>query len=188
MDIRDALLNRRSIRKFEQKRIPEKDLEMLIDYARIAATGANLQPLKFVLVEREELLGQVFSCTKWAGYLPEAAPQPGEEPMAYIAILTDRSIKENAETEAGAAIMSMMLGAMDFGLGSCWLGAIDRKKLLSLFKLSGEEYTLNYLLALGYPAQKSEITDYAGDVRYFMGENQTVRVPKRSLEDVLIRR
>ena len=84
--------------------------------------------------------------------------------------------------------MSMMLGAMDFGLGSCWLGAIDRKKLLSLFKLSGEEYTLNYLLALGYPAQKSEITDYAGDVRYFMGENQTVRVPKRSLEDVLIRR
>ena len=95
MDIRDALLNRRSIRKFEQKRIPEKDLEMLIDYARIAATGANLQPLKFVLVEREELLGQVFSCTKWAGYLPEAAPQPGEEPMAYIAILTDQGERRN---------------------------------------------------------------------------------------------
>jgi len=186
MQITEALRQRRTIRKFEQKQIPHAILEELVDYARISACGANLQPLKYMILDTPELLEKVYPLTKWAGYLPDGAPGENERPMAYIAILTDKQIKESSEVDAGSAITSMMLGAMEHGLGSCWLGAIQRPALLELFKLSPEQYQLSYLLALGYPAQQSKTVSFSGDVRYYPDEDGSLCVPKRSMEEILL--
>lgn len=186
MNVREAIENRRTIRKFKQTQIDEADLHELIDCARLAAYGANLQPLKFkTITEQTE---KIFSHIKWAGYLTDGAPKDGEKPTAYIAVMGDTDIKKNAEfeTDAGAAVTTMMLRATELNLGTCWLGAINREKISEILNLPGN-LKLLYLLAVGVPAQESRICEMKdNDVKYFMDENNVLNVPKRALTDIVV--
>ena len=188
MNVREAIETRRTIRKFEQISIDTADLHELIDCARLAAYGANLQPLKFrTITDKSEAL-RIFPFIKWAGYLPDGAPEEGEEPTAYIAILGDTDIKKNCEfeTDAGAAITNMMLRATELCLGTCWLGAINREEISKELNLP-ENLRLLYLLAVGVPKQESRVCDMKnGDVKYFENEDGIINVPKRSLEEIII--
>ncbi len=189
MNVYDAVMKRRSIRKFEQKDINEKDLVKLIDCARVAAYGANTQPLKFMIVNGSEKRGEIFPFIRWAAYLTNGAPKENERPAAYIAVLGDTSIKPSKtfETEAGAAVTTMMLEAVEMGLGTCWLGAIDRAAIKKSLGLP-ENLEVVYLLALGYPAQESRTVEMKnGDVKYFLDDENVINVPKRSLEEVIVK-
>lgn len=187
MDVKTALLERRTIRKFAQKPIAKEDLLDLVEYARVAAYPANLQPLKFAIISDKEVCDRIFPDTKWAGYLADGTPKCDERPAAYIAVLGDNSIKKSFEVEAGAAVTSMMLGALDKGIASCWIGALTKKSIMKTLNLSEDNYSLLYLLALGYPAQESRICEMKdSDVKYFIDENNTLNVPKRSLEEILL--
>lgn len=188
MKVYDAIMKRRSIRKFEQKKIDKSDLIKLIDCARYAAYGANTQPLKFMIIDDDKKCGDIFPFIKWAAYLSNGAPKENERPTAYIAILGDSLIKpaKSFETEAGAAVTTMMLEAVEMRLGSCWLGAIDRAKIKTALSID-DKFELVYLLALGYPAQESKPTQMTnGDVKYFLDENNIMNVPKRSLEEIIV--
>ncbi len=188
MNVYDAIMTRRTIRKFEQKSVGRESLKRLADCARVAAYGANVQPLKFMLIDDEETLKGIYPFTKWAGALKDGAPKEDERPAAYIAVLGDKSIKPNGgfEVEAGAAVTTMMLEAVEMGLATCWLGAIDRAGIKKLLDLS-EVFDVAYLLAVGYPMQKSRMTEMKnGDVKYFESDDGTINVPKRSLDEVLI--
>lgn len=189
MNVKDAIMQRRTIRKFTQEQIPEDKLTELVDCARMAAYGANMQPLKFRLVTSEAELNAIFPNTKWAGYLENGTPSEDERPTAYIAVLGDNSIRPNGsfEVDAGAAVTTIMLEAVEMGLGSCWLGAINRDEIKRILKLS-ENLSVVYMLALGYPAQKSRAVDIKDDnVRYYLDNDNTVNVPKRTLNEVLIK-
>ena len=187
MNVSEALLQRRTIRKFSQEALNPDDLTKLLEYARLAAYPANLQPLKFAVIQDKKTVDSIFPLTKWAGYLPETGtPAMGERPTAYIAVLGDKSIKGNFEVEAGAAVTSMMLGAYEMGIGSCWLGAINREELLKLFNLSADNFALPYLLALGYPMQKSKAVEMTDSFKYFEDENGCINVPKRSLKEITV--
>lgn len=189
MKVYDAIMARRTIRKFMQQSVPALALEKLVDCARVSAYGANMQPLKFKIITDTSLLDAMFGSIKWAGYLPDGAPKENERPPAYIAVLGDTTIRTNGvfETDAGAAVTSMMLAAVEEGLGTCWLGAIDRDKLQTLLQLP-EHLKVVYLLAVGYPAQKSRMTEMQnGDVKYYEDENGVIHVPKRSMDEVLVK-
>ncbi len=187
MQVYNAIMSRRTIRRFTQKEVPHDLLVRLVDCARMAAYGANLQPLKFALIETKALCDAVFPHTKWAGYLEDKGPKDGEQPTAYLAILGDNDIKQSFETEAGAAGMTVLLAAEEMGLGACWLGAIDKQKLPEILKLP-EHLSLLYLIALGYPAENSRpVLMKENDVKYFYTEDGMLNVPKRSLEEVLIK-
>ena len=189
MNVYDAIMKRRTIRKFEQKAVSEDNLVKLVDCARVAAYGANVQPLKFMIVNNSEPLQKIYPMTKWAGYLADGAPKENERPVAYIAVLGDSSIKSNKmyEVEAGAAVTTMMLEAVEMGLGTCWLGAIQRDEIKKLLELD-ENLNVVYLLAVGYPKQESKIVDMKDNgVKYYEDENGVINVPKRSLEEILIK-
>lgn len=188
MQVTEAIRARRTIRKFEQQPVPEHTLLRLVDAARLAAFGGNLQPLRFMVIDDKRLAEQVYPATKWAAYLPEWEPEEGERPLAYIAVLADTSVKpaEKCEIDAGAAVENLLLAAVEEGLGACWLGAIDRKQLTQLLAVPGG-LALLYLVAVGYPAQTSVAEDDAAGVRYWMDGRGTVHVPKRPLADVLVR-
>lgn len=188
MNVREAIEKRRTIRKYRQTPIDLATLHELIDCARLAAYGANLQPLKFMAINDAKTVSAIFPLTRWAGYLPDGAPKSGEEPTAYIAILGDMEIKKNGafEVDAGAAVTNMMLRATELELGTCWLGSIDREKIPALLNLP-ENLKLVYLLAVGEPMQESCICDMEdGNVKYFEDENGKINVPKRSLEEVIV--
>lgn len=189
MNVYEAIQARRTIRKFQQKPIPQTDLLKLIDCARVAAYPANNQSLKFAVIDNAETLKAIYPLTKWAGALADGAPKENERPAAYIAVLGDRIIKANGsfEVEAGAAVTTMMLEAVELGLGTCWLGAIKRDEIKKLLGLD-ERYDVVYLLAAGYAAQKSRIVEAHGnDTKYYESEDGTINVPKRPLEELLVK-
>ncbi len=88
MSVYDVILKRRTIRRFQQREIPLTILKKLVNAARLAPSGANLQPLHYVIVNDKNLCDKVFEATKWAGYLtPPWRPSENERPVAYIIIL-----------------------------------------------------------------------------------------------------
>ncbi len=179
MNVIDAIKGRRSIRKFKQQDVPQKDIETIIDAARYAASGANMQPIKYAVMRNHR---EVYPCTKWAGYLTDWDPAENERPLCYIAILGDAGIKKTFEPDAGAAVTTMMLAAHEMGLGTCWLGAIDRAKLKEML---GTKHEVLYLLAVGYPAQESRVVDETdGNIKYYEDENGVINVPKRPMSEI----
>ncbi len=190
MEVMDAILKRRSIRKFTQEPVKKEDLQDLIRGASMAAYPANLQPLKFAIVTKESERQQLFACTKWAGYLPNGTPGEKERPTAYIVMLGDSTIKANGDfqVETGAAGTTILLAAMEKGLGTCWLGALNREGIRELLSLP-EHLVVTDVIALGYPAQHSvPAVMENGDVKYYLDEQGILHVPKRTVQEVIYKK
>lgn len=185
MEVYEAILKRRSIRRFEQRPIPEETLRKLVNAARLAPQSQNLQPLKYLVVNDPALLDAVFACTKWAALVVDGAPPPGKRPTAYVVLLVDRTIKETGyDVDAGAAGANLLLAAVGEGLGGCWIGSVDRDRLRGILGIP-ERYIIHTLIALGYPAESPVAEDAADSVRYYRDASGTLHVPKRRLEEVL---
>lgn len=185
----NAILKRRSIRKFEQTPIPYEKLERLADCGRLSAFGANMQPLKFGIITDKNILSEIFPCTKWAAYLENGTPKEDERPVAYIAILGDTSIKSNGnfDCDSGLASSTIMIAAQEMGYGSCMLGALNRDEIHRILSLP-ENLCVVHLIALGVPKQESRtVTMRDSNVKYYLDENGVVNVPKRSLDEVILK-
>ncbi len=186
MNIYEATINRRTIRRFKQKQIPFETLKKLVNSGRLAPSSANLQPTEYLVIDEAVLVEKVFETLKWAGYIsPAGTPQPGERPVAYIIVLSNKEKNPgNCERDAAAAIENMILAALEEGIGSCWLGAMDINKLTEIFELP--EYTrIDSVLALGYSNESPQIEEMKDSVRYWKDEAGVLHVPKRKIEDVL---
>jgi len=179
-------MNRRTIRRFQQQPIAIEILTSLVNAGRVAPSGANLQPLEFIIVDKTDLVEQVFTTLKWAGYIsPAGNPPDGKRPMAYIIVLINTDIrKEKGEVDAAAAIENMILAALEKGVGSCWIGSIDRKETRKIFKLP-ENYKVDSILALGYPDESPVIEETENSIKYWKDASGRLHVPKRKLENVL---
>ena len=99
MTVYEAIMNRRTIRKFTQEPLKRDDRLKLVDCARMAAYGANAQPLKFRIVDDKDTMDKIFPKTKWAAMLEDGTPAEDERPTAYIAVIGDTSIKKTFETD-----------------------------------------------------------------------------------------
>ncbi len=155
----------------------------MVNAARVAPSGANLQPLKYIAVKNSELCEKIFPLTKYAGYFEDGAPKEGEKPVAYIIVLEDENIRKGAALDAGAAIENIILTALDMGIASCWVGNVDREKLAKLLNLE-ENLVINSVIALGYPAQQSTVAEVGLDIKYYLDEQGILHVPKRSMEEI----
>lgn len=188
MNVYDAIKSRRTIRKFRQEPIKKEDIMQIIDCARLAPYGANLQPLKFAVVEAEDKRRDIFPMIKYAGYLTDWNPGFDECPPVFIAVLCDTTLKPTANTEcdSGAAVMSMILAAEELGISTCWLGAIDRSGIKEALGLD-DKYDITYMLGLGYGAQTGEVFDMTDSVKYYFDEDENVHVPKRTMNEILVK-
>lgn len=188
MDIKELVLRTRSCRRFDESHhIDIKLLESLADLARLSASAANRQPLKYLLCNNRECSNKIFPCLAWAGYLKDwGGPLPGERPSAYIIILGDRTITESFNADPGIAAQSMMLGATEAGLGGCMLTSVKREVLRKEINIP-DHFDILIVLALGKPVEKVVIDEVKdGDIKYWRDSDQTHHVPKRKLEDVVI--
>jgi len=183
--IYEKIISRRTTRKFQQRPIPRAILERCLDAARLSPSGANRQPLKYVVVNDDEQLKKVFNATRWAGYLPEYSPSEDEAPKAYVAILLDKNISTSPGHDAGIAAMSLSMVAFEEGVASCILGAIDRAMLRTVLNVP-EHLDILLLVAFGYPAEE-QVVDVVegGNIKYWLDEDGVLHVPKRSLDAIL---
>ena len=188
MDIEEAIYNRRTIRRFKQEPVPIEILKKLIDFARVAPMGSNIQSIEYIIVSDSSMREKLFPLVQWAGFLPEKDqhPEVGRRPMVYIIVLGNTDIKENPRLDAGAAIENILLAAVKFGLGSCWMGSVNREKAAVLFNLP-KNYEIISVISLGYPDEKSSIELFEGSFKYWKDEDGIMHVPKRQLNDVIFK-
>lgn len=187
MDVWEAIKSRRSVRRFRQEAISKETLLELVEAARCAPSAANRQPLEFVIVNAEEQTAQVFAQLAWAGYVrPRRDPPAGRRPVAYIIVLvhTEKVMAEFGKVDAAAAIENILLAAQGKGIGSCWLGAINRDELREILKIP-DKYDIDSVVALGYPDEQPVMEDCKGEsIEYYLDDEDVLHVPKRPLPSI----
>jgi len=187
--IAELVKENRSCRRFhEDHSVALKILEDLVDLARLSASSANLQPLKYILACQPEINAQIFSCLAWAGYLKDwPGPEAGERPAAYVVILGDTTISKDFGCDHGIAAQSILLGAREKGLAGCMLGSVNRKALREILNIESHLQIL-LVLAIGKPKEKIviEIVGPDGSIRYWRDAEAVHHVPKRALKDMIV--
>jgi nitroreductase len=188
MNLKDLILKTRSCRRFDESHsVNLKTLEELVDLARLSPSGANRQPLKFLLYNTPENCEKIFPFLAWAGYINDwHGPDKGERPSGYIIILGDKSVTDIFGVDHGIAAHSILLGATEKGLGGCMIASIKREELKEELSLP-DNYEILMIIALGKPVEKIIIEKVKDDdVKYWRDSEKNHHVPKRDLKDLII--
>ncbi len=187
--MKDLITKNRSYRRFHEDKTVDRDtLRELIDLARLSASAANLQPLKYVLSCEPEKNAIIFQHLAWAAYLEDwVGPAAGERPAAYIIILGDTAVAKHFHCDHGIAAQSILLGATEKGLGGCMLGSIKRDELKASLQIP-EQYNILMVIALGSPKEKCVVdtVDSTGNIKYWRDDDDAHHVPKRSLDEIVV--
>lgn len=186
--IRELVIKNRSYRRFQQVPVERETLRELVDLARLSASAANRQPLKYLLYCDPQKNELIFPCLSWASYLKDwPGPAQGERPTAYIIVLGDTRVHSTFSCDHGIAAQSIMLGATERGLGGCILGAIDRPQLSQSLNIPPHHEIL-LVLALGKPSETVvlETVGPDGDIKFWRDKDSVHHVPKRALDDIIV--
>ena len=189
MNLEETIYKRRTIRRFKQDPIPLETLKKLVDYARVAPMAKNVQALDFIIVENPEIRKKLFPLVGWAGSLPQEqrTPEKGREPTAYIIILVNNNVKPAyVDFDVGAAAENILLGAVTFGLGSCWMGNIRLGKIKALLEIP-DFYVIKQVISLGIPDEESTMEPFSDSYKYWKDEKGNMHVPKRALDEVIFK-
>jgi nitroreductase len=186
---KDLVEKNRSYRRFYADYAIERNtLKELVDLARLSASAANRQPLKYILSCEKNKNDLIFPTLTWAGYLKDwRGPAEGERPSAYIVMVVDTEITKNYWCDPGIAAQNILLGATEKGLGGCIFASVKRDELRLALKIE-EKYEILYVLAIGKPKEKVvlETVGSEGDIKYWRDSQGVHHVPKKPLKDIII--
>ena len=146
MDAITLMKSRRSIRRYEPRPVPREALLEILDCARLAPSGYNLQHWRFVCVTDAAVKGRIAAAALYGRFINEAG--------ACIAVLGERDAECLVE-DCCAATENIIIAAQAFGLGTCWVNSLrkehsaDVKRILEV----PEGYELVSLITVGYPAE-----------------------------------
>lgn len=189
MTLKDLVRRCRSYRRFrEQQGVSLEALRELVDLARLSASAMNRQPLRYGLSADPETNARIFPHLAWAGYLEDwPGPAEGERPSAYIVVAAGRNSGRWTECDLGIACQSILLGAVERGLGGCIIASVNRDDLAAMIGLPGTMEIL-VVIAIGEPAEDVVIDAVGedGGLRYWRDEEGRHHVPKRSLDEILL--
>jgi len=188
--IADLIRQNRSCRRFYQDHaVDPETLKGLVDLARLSASAANLQPLKYILSCTPDKNALIFPCLGWAGYLKDwAGPKQGKRPSGYIIILSDtEKANQYVGYDCGIASQSILLGAREIGLAGCMLGSIKRQKLREILNIP-TKFKILLVIAIGKPKEEVviETVGHDNDIRYWRDNQGVHHVPKRNLDDIIV--
>jgi len=191
MNMKELVVKNRSYRRFfEECDVSLETLRELIDVARLTASARNIQPLRYALCCDRATNARIFPNLSWASALKDwPGPAAGERPAAYIVVL---STKEGgwsfvSDCDLGIAAQTILLTAVEKGLGGCMIAAIRKEGLQEIFQLP-ETLTYRLVIALGKPREKVvlETVGPDGKTTYWRDADQVHHVPKRALADVIV--
>ncbi|MFW6111271.1 MAG: nitroreductase family protein [Thermoproteota archaeon] len=151
MSVLEIIRKRGSIRSYQSKSIPEEVMEKVLEAGRLAQSAGNRQPWEFIVVEGEELKKELAKACNNQAFVGEAAsvlvcvvdPENCGHVGAMDSFLVDAAI----------AVENMALVSWENGVGSCWIGAYDEKRIKKLLNIP-RELKVASILTLGYPAEE----------------------------------
>jgi nitroreductase len=146
----DKLVSTRySVRKYSQKKVEDKILELVLEAARKAPSAVNFQPVKLYVIKSEKMLTEIRECyhRSWIGTAPLIIVVVGLHKVAWK---RNQDGKDYTDIDAAIAIDHITLQAADLGLGTCWVCNFDAEKCSEVLKLKPEEEPIA-MIPLGYP-------------------------------------
>jgi nitroreductase len=145
----DAIRARRNVRDFDGRRIPDEDLEQILEAGRRTPSSRNWQPWDFVLVTGRAELVELARVWRHADHVAGAAAA-----VAQVGpVVEDETQREWLWYDQGQAAMSMELAAADLGIGSSHAAVADQELARRLLGYPEDHFTLA-LLSLGYPRDR----------------------------------
>lgn len=144
---------RYSVRKFKPRKIEDKNMEKILDAAKVAPTAVNYQPQKIYILESDEAMETLRSVCKNTFGAPEALLICYDETRAW-----KNSLRENynsGEVDCAIVATHMMLEAWELGIGSCWVGAFNAEDVARAFGLE-EQIRPVVVMPIGYPAEDAK--------------------------------
>lgn len=187
--LKDLLKQNRSVRRFDaSKSISDDTLTSLVELTRYCASGRNLQPLRYRIVNTHNECEALFPALAWAGYYKDwDGPSENERPTAYLVQCLDTDLAQDCLCDDGLQLEAISLAATSLGISCCIIKAFNPKVVSESLSIPSR-FKPRYVFALGYPGEKTKIVDLPenGDYKYYRDENDTQCVPKRLLKDLII--
>jgi nitroreductase len=152
MKVLEAIQKRRSVRKYKEDPIPEEALLRVLEAARLAPSGKNFQPWKFIIV-KDKALKEKLARASAGQYFIARAP----------IIIVGCGFPDNCYARMGRymkswsvdvtiALEHLILQAQEEGLGTCWIGSFEEGEVKALLNVP-EEVKVLALTPLGYPEE-----------------------------------
>ncbi len=181
----------RSQRSFSNsEKIPYETLLELCDTARFCPSAMNLQTLKYRLVHEENEVSTLLGETRWAAALEKKLPPEGHGPSAFIVICHDTEIAEQKPIftiDVGIVAQTIMLAAKEAGYGGCIIGSAKEETVSDILDL-GDNLKPVLILGLGVPEERIVLTEArGGQTKYYRDKNNVHYVPKRPLDEIIIK-
>ena len=180
------LLRNRSYRGYDSKFVVRDDqLRSIIETATLCPSARNQQVLRFRPVLGEEAT-TVLRHIRLGGALPELhLPFVGTEPNAFIVICSTVEESKYVDIDLGIVAQSMLLQAVEIGLGGICIGAFDREPIKEALGLSLEPLLV---LAIGRPNEHIELVECReGDSLTYYREEDIHYVPKIAINDLILK-
>lgn len=152
MDAMDALLSRRSIRRYQKEAVPEELIDELLNAAMSAPSARNEQPWHFVVIQDRKILDEIPRVQPYSDMLREA-------PLAIV-VCADLRLSGNEAfwvQDCSAATENILIAAQAKGLGAVWLGSYPRDDIVKGMQnlLALPQYVIPLsIISVGYPAEK----------------------------------
>ncbi len=143
-----AMMERRSIRTYQPKPLPDKDLKAICEAGRCAPSAGNRQPWHFVVVRDEEQKQRLAAACANQGWMADAG--------AILAGVGRPAVNEKwYAIDVAIALENMVIAATSLGYGTCWVGAFDQAQVKEVLGLP-EDHTVIALTPIGLPADRPE--------------------------------
>lgn len=147
MDVFDAIQNRRSVRKFKKDQpVEEEKLQKVLEACRAAPSAHNSQPWELIVIRNKDILKAIAKETAYGQFLSSV-------PMGVAIVLDPKASHDFYMADGGILTQNFALAAHALGLGTCWVGTMNRDKVKPLLGIPVEKYLLT-VLPLGYPDGK----------------------------------
>ncbi|MFX1406479.1 MAG: nitroreductase family protein [Promethearchaeota archaeon] len=138
----DFLKSRRSIRNYQDKTISEKEINMILEAGRWAPSASNRQPWEFIVIKEREFINKIAKTASYGRFIKQAS--------VVIAIIGKTKISPKWYIiDTALVTMNMMLIAYSMGIGTCWIGTMDRDKAKKILELHNDDYVVT-ILPFGY--------------------------------------
>lgn len=156
LDVEEAILKRRSVRSYKDRKVPRQKLEKIMDLGRMAPSANNRQDWRFVIVDEEETKKQIYEAAHRQGFVKEA-------PVVVAGVTTDPEDIMSCGVPAGVVDLSiamdhLTLKAAEEGLGTCWIGAFNQKEAKKVLEIP-EQHEIVALMTVGYPSRPLEVEE-----------------------------
>lgn len=150
MNVHEAILTKRAVRKFQDKALPEDVANVILNAGRRAQSSKNEQARQFIAIQDKAILKALSETGTYAGHLAGAA--------LGVAIVTPNPEGKFQDLfDAGQAAAYMQLAAWELGVGSCLASIYEPEKAREILKLP-PDWHLRIAISFGFPADEEKLS------------------------------